>query len=459
MKKILSFISVFVLLSTTLSCQIATANNDFEITATSSKNSIKLKWSKVKGAKHYKIYRKTRNKKYKLIKKTVKRTFIDKKLKTNKKYFYKVTAFKKNKKGKFYGFKSSTKSIKTYRRVVDESYGAPNYPNFITNHSIKRKITSRYADLGKKFNKFYISQDAPDFEITDYKDGVCINRYIGDEQVVEIPETIGGKPVIKLGMYCVRTTYIGIDYIYYSFDYSCPFMNQELCDELCDDEVVYNDELDCYECDLGEEWIMWDGIKKINKVDKIIIPKNVKYIGNLDSYTVTFEVDEENPRFSSVDGSLCSKDGKKLYRYNGNNETVKILADITTVYNKSLPKIFENCEVDENNKVYSSVNGSLLSKDGKELIIAKYANKYKVPKCVEKIKAGAFKERYISKVLIGKNVKKIDKKVFDELYEYSSFYYHPVKFTVDKDNKYFSSKKGSLYNKDGSILLYEPKYN
>ena len=59
---------------------------------------MKIKWYKVSGAKHYKVYRKTQSKKYKLVKKTEKRVFVDEKLKSNKKYFYKVKAFKKNKK-------------------------------------------------------------------------------------------------------------------------------------------------------------------------------------------------------------------------------------------------------------------------------------------------------------------------------------------------------------------------
>ena len=124
---------------------------------------------------------------------------------------------------------------------------------------------------------------------------------------------------------------------------------------------------------------------------KIIIPKTVKYIGNVDYYTVTFEVDKDNPHFSSVDGNLCSKDGTEFYRYNFNEKKVKIPEGIITVYNGSLPKkkvyipasvenfynydTFKSCVVDENNKVYSSSEkGALLTKKGKELIPFNYAN-------------------------------------------------------------------------------------
>lgn len=40
-----------------------------------------------------------------------------------------------------------------------------------------------------------------DFFVTDYKDGVCINQYVGKDKKVDIPENINGKKVLKIGMY------------------------------------------------------------------------------------------------------------------------------------------------------------------------------------------------------------------------------------------------------------------
>ena len=63
-----------------------------------SRKKVRLSWKKVKGASGYKVYRATKkNGKYKLVKtiknvKTVK--FIDKKVKKNKTYYYKVSAYK-----------------------------------------------------------------------------------------------------------------------------------------------------------------------------------------------------------------------------------------------------------------------------------------------------------------------------------------------------------------------------
>ncbi len=123
MKKLISFIAIMVLLVTlSLSYPTASAKTKFKVTATSTTTSVKLKWNKVKGAKYYKVYRKTANTKYRLVcKKTTKRSFTNKKLKSDKKYTYKVKAFKKNKKGKFYSFKSAVKSVKTKKVKVPQT--------------------------------------------------------------------------------------------------------------------------------------------------------------------------------------------------------------------------------------------------------------------------------------------------------------------------------------------------
>ena len=102
--------------------------------------------------------------------------------------------------------------------------------------------------------------------------------------------------------------------------------------------------------------------------------------------------------FSSINGSLCSKDGTELYRCKYDDKKIEIPEGIITVYNGSLPKkkvyipasvenfynydTFKSCVVDENNKVYSSSKeGALLTKDGKELIAVNdiYESGYDIP--------------------------------------------------------------------------------
>lgn len=77
-----------------------------KVTAASA-TSLKITWKKAKKAKKYQIYRATKKKgKYKKIKTTKKTSFVNKNLKTGKKYFYKVRAVNGKKKGKFSAVKS-----------------------------------------------------------------------------------------------------------------------------------------------------------------------------------------------------------------------------------------------------------------------------------------------------------------------------------------------------------------
>ena len=56
---------------------------------------MKIKWTAVEGADYYRIYRKYKGKKYKMIDKTKKTSFSDKKAKANKECYYKIQAVKK----------------------------------------------------------------------------------------------------------------------------------------------------------------------------------------------------------------------------------------------------------------------------------------------------------------------------------------------------------------------------
>ncbi len=280
-------------------------------------------------------------------------------------------------------------------------------------HIEKIKLKSKDKDCKEEvdaYNDFYTLYDfAFDFEITDYKDGVCINRYIGDKEYVEIPETIGGRPVLKLGLFVYQQAKHVIGYSIYKQRFSPPFVTEEMYDYLDWSEYDFDDN---YYHNANEEYNECYGFSsEYCLVKKIKIPKTVECISNVDLYTVAFEVDEENPYFSSIDGSLCSKDGKELFKYNYWNETVKIPDGIVTVYNGSLPKkkvyipvsvenfynykTFVGCEVDESNKVYSSAeNGSLLSKDGKLLLKNRYAFKQKIEKTEKHVDTSPWTESH-----------------------------------------------------------------
>ena len=83
---------------------------------TAKKKAITVKWKKQSDATGYKIYRATKEKgKYKVVKTIKKNTTVkwtNKKLKSGKKYFYKIKVYKTSKGGKVYSTFSNIKSVK-----------------------------------------------------------------------------------------------------------------------------------------------------------------------------------------------------------------------------------------------------------------------------------------------------------------------------------------------------------
>ena len=144
MKKLSTFLVLLMfLVAVAFSYPTASADTKFKVTSTVTSNSATLKWNKLSGTKYYKVYRKTAKTKYKVVcKKTTNKSFVNKNLKSGTKYTFKVTAFKKNAKGKFYGFKSATVTAT---------------PKFkLTTSATQNKVTLKWnkAD-GAKYYKIY----------------------------------------------------------------------------------------------------------------------------------------------------------------------------------------------------------------------------------------------------------------------------------------------------------------
>ena len=78
---------------------------------------VTIKWKKIKGVSGYAIYRSTKKsgsyKKIKTVKKASTTSYTNKNLSSNKKYYYKVRAYKNVKGKKVYGSYSSVKSVRT----------------------------------------------------------------------------------------------------------------------------------------------------------------------------------------------------------------------------------------------------------------------------------------------------------------------------------------------------------
>lgn len=76
-------------------------------------NTIKITWKKANAAEKYQVYRaSSKNGKYKKVATTASRTYINRKLKFGKKYYYKVRALNKSKKGAFSQKKAATPKLK-----------------------------------------------------------------------------------------------------------------------------------------------------------------------------------------------------------------------------------------------------------------------------------------------------------------------------------------------------------
>ena len=133
--------------------------------------------------------------------------------------------------------------------------------------------------LGNKNVQSYLENNmrqSGNYLITNFMDGICINRYVGDITTVDIPDTIDGKPVIMIGA----------------------FINDE-----------------------KETKGAFAGIEQC----KLKISKTVKYIDSrvLCDYSNCFEaveVDKSNPYYCSENNILYSKDKETLLYIKSGNE-------------------------------------------------------------------------------------------------------------------------------------------
>ncbi len=307
-----------------------------------------------------------------------------------------------------------------YFNVFDSMF--IDYKNSDYEPKIIKKLIKKYK---KTFRK---ASDNSDYYISDYKDGVCINQYVGKEKDVVIPETLDGKKVIKIGAYISYDWELGSDY-------NSPFNEYKINSITIPKTVkeVSFGALNCYRCE-GDD--------------------HIYYLKNI-------YVDSENPYYTSVKGILYNKDKTCLLQIpmNYQNKTIDILEGTKAVYcvnahttetvnipasvvsfgetiNKygnykmslnyghyTSPLRFEEVKevsefnVDNDNEYYSSLDGVLYDKEKTILIVYPQSSEtenFVVPDSVTVIgDATSFTSYYTEKyghlktIEIGKNVKKI----------------------------------------------------
>lgn len=178
------------------------------------------------------------------------------------------------------------KSLEGYEEYISDSdKGYEDLPFFNVVDSMEESEEAREYFIAN-------SRQCGDYIITDYEDGVCINKYTRfiwnslDEITINIPETLAGKPVVKIGGY------------------------------LKYDDIGYGEE-EIVVCAFGG---FRNCTLNLPKTLKVITKDSIRdYIGMIpedtrDNYVEIQEinVDENNPYYSSKDGELYSKDMKKL---------------------------------------------------------------------------------------------------------------------------------------------------
>ena len=164
-----------------------------------------------------------------------------------------------------------------------------------------------------------------------------------------------------------------------------------------------------------------DGIKELgpyllrnNKITKVIIPDSVIDI-SMDffmSSVENIEINEDNPKYTVIDGGIYSKDKEILYMYFSKNESIKI---------------------DEMTKE--------IGEKAFKFTTAKTIN---FPNYIEKIDNYAIYNQNTKKVIIGSNTNSISS---------LAFYATNLEVEIDLSNNYYMSENGIIYNKSKTLLV------
>lgn len=279
------------------------------------------------------------------------------------------------------------------------------------------------VNCGASYNTSY---DLPPEEEIQGKDGffsytakgniATITSYTGTEENVIVPSTVDGIPVKIIG------------------------------------EKSFNiiSEIKTIEFSEGIQEIKPRAIYRCENLEKIILPSsfqsmetesNVSSFDDLDRLK-SFDINENNSVYCSVDGIIFSKDKTKLIKYPQAKENdIYVIPDNVTQIGSSA-----FIEVNKVNKV--------VIPEGITEIPA-YTFGYSDIKSVElpnscnMICNTAFIYSKINNIYIPANISSISNESFYGCEEL-------VSFDVDEDNKYFSSIDGVLYNKTGTKMITYP---
>ncbi len=258
-----------------------------------------------------------------------------------------------------------------------------------------------------------------------------------------------------------------------------------------------------------------DSVKAIHEnafyrtnLKKIHIPKSVTYIAKNSfesSDYVEIEVDSQNKKYSTKDGVLYNKDMTELIRYYDKEDiyfyripdSVEKIGDFA-FSDRKLQKIYvpasineigdcaflayfgiSTIDVDPENKNFVVKDNIMFTKDMTELVWysnQNTADKYNIPNGVTTINAGAFRAcRSLINLTIADTVKNIEDNAFagmthmenltipDNVSEIGESVFlgcwNLKDVSVGKDNKYFTTQDGILFDKDMTEIIVCPTKN
>lgn len=181
----------------------------------------------------------------------------------------------------------------------------------------------------------------------------------------------------------------------------------------------------------GKTWpitgLYSDAFRYCDKLESIHIPSTVEVIEEYETSPFLactslheIDVDSNNAYWKSVDGVLFSADGKKLISYPAakKDKTYMVPQEVEKVYSGAFSGCgnLEKILVEEGNQFYESIDGSLIEKEGQNLVaypIGNQLSSYEVPDSVKGIEGYAFYFSNLEEVVC-KSVETIDSWPFPE---------------------------------------------
>lgn len=319
--------------------------------------------------------------------------------------------------------------------------------------------------------------------------GIEIIRYTGNGGSVEIPETINGKNVTHISSNAFQDFFaaasINIPKTVEQIDIFFGLVLPDYCSlsEINVDEnnpyylsrngvlykKNYQDTVTLISCPPGYKGAL-EFCEDVAEIESFAL--------SCDFSLTEISVDENNPIYSSLDGVLYNKDQTWLIHCPSGYEGVLTVSEYVESIGLTLVCKLKEFDVDKNNPNYSSIDGVLYNKDQTELICCPdgYEGSFKIPDSVTEICYGAFFNcTSLTSVIFSKSIETINELVFgnctglkkieitdkfplediihgDRIFLWCYF----SEIYVDENSSEYSSIDGVLYNKDQTKLLLVP---